>query len=127
KHDDLRMMLLVGDGTLCLIDGVDAAIRSGGNWVEFILRLNIIAWFRLVSLVLREICIRLGISFPLQKQLDAYIRINEALSLYLSQLEQSNFDFFVKETQRYKELISMFENTNSEAQLNALLKNEYES
>lgn len=127
KHDDLRMMLLVGDGTLCLIDGVDAAIRSGGNWVEFILRLNIIAWFRLVSLVLREICIRLGISFPLQKQLDAYIRINEALSWYLSQLEQSNFDFFVKETQRYKELISMFENTNSEAQLNALLKNEYES
>ena len=127
KHDDLRMMLLVGDGTLCLIDGVDAAIRSGGNWVEFILRLNIIAWFRLVSLVLREICIRLGISFPLQKQLNAYIRINEALSWYLSQLEQSNFDFFVKETQRYKELISMFENTNNEAQLNALLKNEYES
>jgi len=31
----------------------------------------------------REVCIRLDIGFLLQKQLDAYIRINEALALYL--------------------------------------------
>ena len=85
-------MLIIGDGMLCLMDGADAAIRSGGNWLNFFLRLNIIAWYRLVSLVFREICIRLGISFPLQKQLDAYIRINEALSLYLTQLEKIDFE-----------------------------------
>ncbi|AOY76465.1 hypothetical protein [Clostridium formicaceticum] len=40
KHADLRMMLLIGHGTLCLMDGADAAIRSGGNAVAFILRLT---------------------------------------------------------------------------------------
>lgn len=125
KHDDLRIMLILGDGTLCLMDGADAAIRSGGNWVNFFLRLNIIAWFRLVSLVFREVCIRLGISYPLQKQLDAYIRINEALTLYLSQLEQIDFERFQKETEQYHKMLVLMEQANSEEELNALLRNEY--
>ncbi|MDD4760861.1 MAG: hypothetical protein PHU66_08640 [Bacteroidaceae bacterium] len=127
KHDDLRVMLIIGDGTLCLMDGADAAIRSGGNWVNFFLRLNIVAWFRLVSLVFREVCIRLGISFPLQKQLDAYIRINEALALYLSQLEQIDFERFEEETGQYNKMLVLMENTNSEEELYDLLKNEYTS
>lgn len=125
KHDDLRVMLIIGDGTLCLIDGADAAIRSGGNWVNFFLRLNIVAWFRLVSLVFREVCIRLGISFPLQKQLDAYIRINEALTLYLSQLEQIDFERFEEETEQYNKMLTLMENINSEEELYILLQNEY--
>ena len=62
-HADLRIMLIVGNGTLCLIDGADAAVRgvlSGGNAVQFILHLNLIAWGKLVLLVLRELRIRLG-------------------------------------------------------------------
>lgn len=124
-HNDLRIMLIIGDGTLCLMDGVDAALRSGGNWVNFFLRLNILAWFRLVSLVLREVCIRLGISFPLQKQLDAYIRIDKALAQYLAQLEQIDIEQFKKETEQYNALLTMMERTNSEDELNILLKNEY--
>lgn len=127
KHDDLRIMLIIGDGTLCLMDGADAAIRSGGNWVNFFLRLNIVAWFRLVSLVFREVCIRLGISFPLQKQLDAYIRINEALSLYLSQLAQIDYERFRSETQQYNKLAAMMEKTSSEEDLNIILINEYQA
>lgn len=125
KHDDLRMMLIVGNGTLCLMDGADAAIRSGGNWVNFFLRLNIIAWYRLVALVFREVCIRVGISFPLQKQLDAYIRINEALVQYLSQLEQIDIERFKKETEQYNKLIAMMESTNNEDEMTILLRNEY--
>ncbi|MEO3134955.1 hypothetical protein ABHC40_12180 [Turicibacter sanguinis] len=60
KHADLRMMLLIGHGTLCLIDGADAAIRSGGNAVAFILRLNLIGWVRLIILVFKELRIRYG-------------------------------------------------------------------
>ncbi len=127
KHDDLRIMLIIGDGMLCLMDGADAAIRSGGNWVKFFLRLNIIAWYRLVSLVFREICIRLGISFPLQKQLDAYIRINEALNLYLSQLEQIDINRFKEEIEQYNKMLVMLENTNSEEEMNLLLINEYKA
>lgn len=125
KHDDLRMMLIVGNGTLCLMDGADAAIRSGGNWVNFFLRLNIIAWYRLVALVFREVCIRVGISFPLQKQLDAYIRINEALVQYISQLEQIDIERFKKETEQYNKLIAMMESTNNEDEMTILLRNEY--
>lgn len=60
KHADLRMMLIIGNSTLCLIDGADAAIRSGGNAVAFILRLNIIGWVRLIILVFKELRIRYG-------------------------------------------------------------------
>ncbi len=127
RHDDLRVMLIIGDGVLCLMDGVDSAIRSGGNWVNFFLRLNIIAWFRLVCLVLKEVCIRLGISFPLQKQLDAYIRVNEALSDYLSQLEQLDIEKFKEETNKYKGLLLLIEGAESEESLNAILLNEYKS
>ncbi len=127
RHDDLRIMLIIGDATLCLMDGADAAIRSGGNWVNFFLRLNLIAWYRFVSLVFKEVCIRLGISFPLQRQLDAYIRINEALTMYLSELEQIDAQRFKEETLQYQKLLEMMENTNNEEELNQLLRREYES
>lgn len=127
RHDDLRMMLIIGDGTLCLIDGADAAIRSGGNWVNFFLRLNIVAWFRLVSLVFREVCIRVGISLPLQKQLDAYIRINEELLLYLSQLEQIDIERFKEETEQYNKMLALLEGAVSEEALNIVLRNEYQA
>lgn len=125
RHDDLRIMLIIGDGTLCLMDGVDAAIRSGGNWVNFILRLNIVAWYRLVSIVFREVCIRAGISFPLQKQLDAYIRINEALELHLEKLEQIDIELFEKETEQYRKMLAELEKATSKEELNMLLKKEY--
>lgn len=55
---ELRRMLLVGHGTLCLIDGVDAAVRSGNpilNPVEFLLRTNLIAWVRFSKVALEEL------------------------------------------------------------------------
>lgn len=125
RHDDLRVMLMMGTGTLCLMDGVDAAIRSGGNWVAFFLRLNIIAWFRLAVLVLREICIRAKISYPLQKELDAYIRINEALRAYISELEKIDMKRFKRETDSYALLLGKMRCTSTETDLNALLKEEY--
>lgn len=125
KHDDLRIMLIIGDGTLCFMDTADAAIRSGGNWVNFFLRLNIIAWFRFLQLVLREVCIRLGISFPLERQLDAYKRINKELDLHLSKLEQIDYEMFRKETEQYNKLLAMIEKTSSESELNNLLLSEY--
>ncbi len=127
RHDDLRIMLIVGNGTLCLMDGADAAIRSGGNWVNFFLRLNMVAWFRLVTLVLREVCIRMGISFPLQRQLDAYIRINEALTTYLAQLKQIDFERFKEETEQYNKMLALLESAETEEALNIVLVNEYKA
>ena len=52
---ELRRMLLVGHGTLCIMDGADAAIRSGGDMVQFLLRTNLIAWVRFGHLSLKEL------------------------------------------------------------------------
>ena len=124
RHDDLRIMLIIGDGTLCLMDGTDAFVRSGGDALAFVLRLNLVAWYRLVMLVFREVCIRLGISFPLQKQLDAYIRINEALTLYLTQLEKIDFEQFKKETAVFNEFVGKLSLAKSDEQLNQILVQE---
>lgn len=45
-HPELQRMLLIGQGCLCIVDMGDAAIRSGGNAVEFMLHLNIVGWIR---------------------------------------------------------------------------------
>jgi len=52
---ELRRMLLVGHGALCLIDGVDASIRSGGEMVTFLSRTNLLAWVRFGQLSLKEL------------------------------------------------------------------------
>ncbi|MGE4339716.1 MAG: hypothetical protein AB7E55_27695 [Pigmentiphaga sp.] len=55
NNPELRRMLLVGHGTLCIVDGVDAAIRSGGEMIQFMLRANIIGWARFGTLALKEV------------------------------------------------------------------------
>lgn len=52
---ELRRMLLVGHGSLCLVDGIDAAFRSGGNILNFALHLNSVAWSRFAFAGLQEI------------------------------------------------------------------------
>lgn len=63
EHADLRIMLIVGNATFCVVDGTDAAVHGiaeGGNVISFICHLNLIGWARLVMLVLRELVIRFG-------------------------------------------------------------------
>ncbi|MGM0519838.1 MAG: hypothetical protein ACQERD_09380 [Campylobacterota bacterium] len=54
---EVRSMLLVGHGVLCLIDGADAYIRSGSgaDMVAFLSRTNLIAWTRFGQLALKEV------------------------------------------------------------------------
>jgi len=54
-NPELRRMLLIGHGTLCLIDTTDAALRSGGNIVAFMLRSNLLAWARFGTLAIKEV------------------------------------------------------------------------
>lgn len=60
KHADLRLMLIVGNATLCILDGVDAMVKSKGNSLNFILHLNLLAWFKLIIMVIREMIIVYG-------------------------------------------------------------------
>lgn len=121
KHADLRVMLLMGNGTLCVMDGIDAGVRSGGNFLAFFMRLNLIAWFRFVTLVLKEVCIRVGISDALQKNIQAFKRINAALLVYLHELERIDIEAFNKETEEYNKTIAVFASAKTDEELNVML------
>lgn len=121
KHADLRIMLIFGNGTLCVMDGIDAGVKSGGNFLAFFMRLNLIAWFRFVTLVLKEVCIRLGIAAPLQAYLEAYKRINEALLAYLKELEKIDIEAYKKETEEYNKIITSFDQATNNEELNRML------
>lgn len=125
RHDELRVMLIVGHGVLCLMNGTKSFVKSKGNSLIFFLNLNIIAWFRLIYLVLKEVFIRVGFSSPIQKQIDAYIRINEALTEYLKELERIDVERYRKETEEYNQLVAMMDDINSEEELSVFLDKEY--
>lgn len=55
NNPELRRMLLVAHGTLCLIDAGDAALRSGGDMVQFLLRTNILGWVRFSSIAIKDV------------------------------------------------------------------------
>ena len=52
---ELRRMLLISHGSLCLIDGIDAGLKSGGQPIQFLLRTNLIGWARFGTLALKEV------------------------------------------------------------------------
>lgn len=126
KYNDLRIMLLFGNGTLCVIDGLDASLKSGGNFLLFFMRVNLIAWFRFVTLVLKEICIRAKFSGNVQLQIEAYRRINEALQIYLNELEKIDIKLFKKETEKYNAAVASFMDIKDEKELNKALLLVYE-
>ena len=121
NHDDLRVMLIMGNGVLCVIDGADAALRSGGNWLNFFLRLNIIAWFRFVSLCFKEVCIRLRIAPTIQDTLEAFKRINAALDHYIRELERIDINEFERETSFYNRITDRITTAETDRQLNEVL------
>lgn len=55
NNPELRRMLLIAHGALCLVDTADAALRSGGEMIQFVLRSNFIAWARFGTLAIREV------------------------------------------------------------------------
>lgn len=126
KYVDLRVMLLFGNGTLCVMDGLDAGIRSRGNFLAFFMRLNLIAWFRFATLVLKEICIRTGVELSLQMYLESYKQINEALQVYLYELERIDIERFKKETEEYNRTVEISNNTDSNEELNIIILNMFD-
>ncbi len=121
KHKDLRTMLLFGHGTLCLMDGIDAGIRSGGNGLLFFARLNLIAWVRFATLVLKEICIRTGIALPLQESIDAYKRLTVYMQHYYEELQKIDVERFQRETEEYNQWSRCLKQASNEEQLNVIL------
>lgn len=103
------------------MDGIDAGIRANGNALRFFMRMNLVAWLRFVMLVLKEVFIRIGIANSMQKGIEAYKRINEALLVYLNELEKIDIELFKKETEEYNKLVSTFNYAKNCDELNLML------
>nr|WP_321513354.1 hypothetical protein [uncultured Pseudodesulfovibrio sp.] len=54
NNPELRRMLLVSHGSLCIVDACDAGLKSGGDIIQFMLRTNLIAWARFGNLAYKE-------------------------------------------------------------------------
>lgn len=137
EHADLRIMLLVGDGTLCLVDGADAAAHGiiEGNVVSFICHLNLVGWTRLIMLVLKELHIRYGsvvveaidqfvnrmmedIRLPVERKRiqDFYLRVKEydqqldvLLAEFVAQVEAEYHELYVEINETFDERYSRSE------------------
>ena len=48
-HPAVNRMLLVSYGCFCAVDAIDAGVRCGGEIITFLLRCNIVAWYRLAQ------------------------------------------------------------------------------
>jgi len=57
NNPELRRMILIAHGSLCLVDTADATLRSGGNMIQFMLRSNLIAWARFGTLAIKELSV----------------------------------------------------------------------
>ena len=126
RNADLRVMILIGNGTLCVMYGIDAGVKSGGNFLMFFMRMNLCAWVRFAVLVLKEVCIRVNLTNDLQRQLDAYQRINELLTQYLEQLKQIDLTLYKEEVEKFERAVRIFTQVNSEEELNKLLLEKFE-
>lgn len=51
---ELRRMLFVAHGCLCVVDAADAGLRSGGEIILFLSRTNLVAWVRFGTCALKE-------------------------------------------------------------------------
>lgn len=126
KHENLRVMLLFGNGTLCLMDGVDAVLRSNGNFLQLFLRLNVIGWIKFTSMVLQEICIRVGLTEALKADVEAYKRINTSLSIYLQELRDIDMERYKREAEKCTNILSSFLYVKTEKELNQWLLDSFE-
>ena len=84
--------------------------------------MNLIAWARFSTLVLKEVCIRIGVALPLQKEFDTYNRLANYMQAYYEELKKIDIDRFKKETSEYTHWASCMERTANEEQLNIVLR-----
>ena len=126
KHDDLRVMIIVGTGSLCAVDGIDASIRGiveGGFTpaaiVPMILHMNLVAWSKLAMMSVRELVIRYN--YLLDDLYKPFAIIQQAIEEYLAELETIDIELYQKEVKAYVQFNRRISKAQSEEELNKVL------
>ncbi len=116
KHSDLRIMLLVSNSMLCITDGIDAGVKSGGNILELCLHLNLIAWFTLIKRALKELKIHTG--FTYEDLLVQYQFIDLQLDIYIDNLKSIDYDKYEALIEISNSILNKINSSNSESAIN---------
>ena len=126
QHDDLRVMLLFGNGTLCIMDAIDAGIRSGGNFLAFFYAFEYHCMVQICDTCVERSMHQAWIDRCTAKNIEAFKRINEALLIYLHELEAIDIEAFKKETEEYNEIMKVFTTAKTNKELNQILLNTFD-
>ena len=90
KHQDLRIMLLVSNGTFAAVDGIDAVVCgvSSQSLVNAVCHLNLVGWSRLAILGIKELAIRLNIKLfsAEDQQEEMFGKLSESEKGWLTQM-----------------------------------------
>lgn len=119
RHDSkLRIMLIVSNATLCVMDAVDAAVKSGGNLISFFLRLNLIAWYKLILRAIKE----LAIAFNLEELLAEFFdMIKEELIIEIEKLKNKFESRYSRELALANSYINKLELAQKASDINNLM------
>lgn len=121
-NDSLRRMLIFGHGTLSLLDGTNAVIKGGGNYLIITTHLNFIAWFRLSLLVFKEISVQFDMNlYTLDEISEIYEDIHDSIKNQLEWLKTSNIEQFNYETSLYNDTVEILEMDLDEEEFNHAL------
>ncbi len=112
-HPDLRTMCIIGNGTLCLVDGADAFAKSGGNFLQLFLHLNLIAWYQLAKRTIDEIAIRYNFSY--KDLVLQYEYLNQQLDSYIKRLGKIDYEKLNKELETANEILSLLKENEEQA------------
>ncbi len=121
--DSLRVMLLWGHGTLCVVDAADAFIRSDLNAVNFFLHINLPAWYKLYALSMRELCIRMKLN-SIELEIERMDYFHEQLKQYFEELKKVDVEKWKKETSELKAFSDSIKNISDESKLSEILIDE---
>lgn len=125
RHRDLRIMLLVGNGALCVIDAVDAGVRAGGvSAPAFVVRLNMVAWAKLVKLAIREVFILAG-AVDIDMAVEVFMETDSLIKGYLEELKRIDIEAFEREVEEYENWSAKLDAVTDDIQLNSFLMNTY--
>lgn len=119
NNDSLRRMLLMGHGTLSILDGIDAGIKSSGNALVFVNNLNLIAWLRLSLLVLKEISVVFNINLTTYEEIEEiYQEFHLEISNQLNWFKESNFEEYQYEITQYNYTLEIVKKDLNTQELN---------
>ena len=110
NYKSYRRMQLINSGAFCLVDGVDAYIRGKGNPVTVILHMNLMAWLRLVKLIIKEILLTYNKDYEdLYKEM---VVINNLLEDELAKLKAYDYAAWQIENELLKDFNKLLDGKN---------------